>query len=314
MAHIQNLLCGIIETTKASIASQHFLIARLVVLLTASAVISCSSANTSEKKGSSGTTGSAPSGQNQKETGKLSKSGNGEPADEDEDQDEDDDNSAGNQTKPKTKPPGGTNAGLTGESYFSTTLEPLFRSSCKQCHADPKQVAGVAAPLTIFSYTAMNTMIAKGTAADANPLIDKIQGRPNHPGGDRCKGSIENSPCKEVVQWWNVIKGNSAPGGTTGGTGKIGRVIEVTPGGRVYGWAVNPKVPEEQVKIKVYVGGAKGQGADAGTFDAFVNGNDDNTPGNHAFIADLPDMYRNGKPNTLVVYAIIENEEKNYKH
>jgi len=279
----------------------------MAILPLISTTLSCSSAkpkgkNEGNVESSAGAAGTS-SGKNTK-VPKGAATGQG-----DEDEEEEDEETPKPATK-KPKTPDSSGA-LTGETYFTTVLEPLFRSSCKQCHADPKNVAGIAGPLTIFSYSAMNAMLLKGTGPDANPLIDKIQSKPTHPhpGGDRCKGSIDVSPCKEVAEWWKVTKGEGGSSSPGGGSGKVGRVIRVEPTGRVYGWAVDPKSPQDQIKVKVYVGGPKGQGMDAGTFDAFVNGEDDGTPGNHAFIATLPDQFRNGKPNTVFVYAIIGTEE-----
>ncbi len=195
---------------------------------------------------------------------------------------------------------------LTGQDFFTATVEPLFRKSCISCHTEPRQASDVKGPLTVYSYGSMKTQLTNGNGSVTNKLIEKVRGVVQHGGGDQCKGAVTNSPCKEIAEWWKIEMGaNASDSGA-----RIGRVLEVTAGGKVLGWAANPKNLDEQVMVKFYVGGPKGTGTDAGSAMAFVNAEDEGTPGFHGFSAELPALHRNGKPNTLFVYATIEGTEQ----
>jgi cytochrome c553 len=196
--------------------------------------------------------------------------------------------------------------GQTGQAFFTATVEPLFRKSCISCHTEPRQASDIKGPLTVYSYGSMKPQVMSGSGSVTNKLIEKVRGVVQHGGGDQCKGAVTNSPCKEIAEWWKLEMGaNAADSGA-----RIGRVLEVTAGGKVLGWAANPKNLDEQVMVKFYVGGAKGMGTEAGTATAFVNAEDEGTPGFHGFSAELPALHRNGKPNTLFVYATIAGTEQ----
>lgn len=83
-----------------------------------------------------------------------------------------------------------------GKIYFNQTLTPILAQRCSRCHA-------------ISSDQFFNSLITPkpnaGGSATNNEFVRMPLGNFNgksHPGGNIC-GSIGNSPCKEIQEWWN---------------------------------------------------------------------------------------------------------------
>ena len=214
----------------------------------------------------------------------------------------------GNTEDPKDdeeEEPGTGNAGLT---YFEQKVLPVFQAKCVSCHADPRQPAEIRGPLTIYSYNSMKAKLLIGTSSNDNDLLNKVTNKLSHQGGDRCGGKMDASPCKEMAAWHIVEQGDDA--GQNPNAGVAGRVFEITSLGKVIGWAYNPDDTTEELSVSFYIDGATGVGTKLGPFVANKSGADNNTPGNHAFLVDIPLQFRDKKKHTL--HALEEGRGNNY--
>jgi len=195
----------------------------------------------------------------------------------------------------------------SGLAFFEQKVLPIFQAQCVSCHADPRQVTEIRGPLTIYSYDAMKAKLVVGNSSRDNDLIDKITNKVSHEGGDRCLGNMEISPCKEIATWHITELGDGQTKDPA--VNVAGRIFEVTPLGRVIGWAYNPNDTTEELSVVFYIDGASGKGTKLGPLDANRNGPDNNTPGNHAFLLDVPLEFRDKKKHTLHAYALINDQE-----
>lgn len=191
----------------------------------------------------------------------------------------------------------------SGQAYFTDVVVPMLQVQCVGCHADPRIPVEVRAPLTIYSYKAMQTLLASGKGSESNDFHDKVRNLVAHTGGDRCSKGITESPCKEVLAWWHAEFGDDT------GPAKIGRINEVTSLGKVYGYAFDPADTTKFVTVTLYSDGPKGTGKAAGTMTANAGGSDNNTPGDHAFVGTLPSALLDGKAHDLYAYATIDSVE-----
>jgi hypothetical protein len=196
------------------------------------------------------------------------------------------------------------NAGLT---FFEQKVLPVLQAKCVSCHADPRQPAEIRGPLTVYSYNSMKKKLSVGTSSNDNDLLNKLTNKISHEGGDRCGGKMDVSPCKEIAAWHIVEQGDDVAENPNAGV--AGRVFEITSLGKIIGWAYNPNDTTEELSVSFYIDGAAGVGTKLGPIVANRSGADNNTPGNHAFLLDIPLQFRDKKKHTLHAYAIIEGKE-----
>lgn len=81
--------------------------------------------------------------------------------------------------------------------YFNQTLAPLLNQKCSRCHVISQD--------QFFNSLITPKPNANGSATN-NEFVRMPLGNYNgksHPGGNIC-GTIGSSPCKEIVQWWNL--------------------------------------------------------------------------------------------------------------
>lgn len=198
---------------------------------------------------------------------------------------------SGSGAAPTPTPPGGSGAGQT---YFNSTVMPMFNSRCISCHNEPR--FGGTAPLSIYTYSNMRALLTSGTGSLNNALINRMQGIISHTGGNTCFTGVAQTPCAEVIAWWNTEN----PGAPSG-AGFIGGIDLINETGTVYGWAQNVNNPTAAVNVIFYDGPA-GTGTLIGNVTANQVG--PGGPGlNHYFTYDLPAAYRNGTNRTLYAYA-----------
>ena len=81
-----------------------------------------------------------------------------------------------------------------GQSFFNTSLKPIFDTKCQRCHNTnySAQYAALILPAP-----------GKGGTALDNNMINFPAGLNQHPGGNLC-GSKAGSPCNLIQQWWTL--------------------------------------------------------------------------------------------------------------
>lgn len=194
----------------------------------------------------------------------------------------------------------------SGLTFFEQSVLPVFQAQCVSCHADPRMPVDIRGPLSIYSYNLMKAKLV-GSGSKDNDLLGKLTNKISHDGGDRCGGNLTASPCKEIVQWWVTEKGEDPDVGADGGP--VGRVFEVTSLGKIIGWAYDPDDTSKQIRVAFYIDGPTGTGTKIGETTANRSGADNNTPGDHAYLFDVPTQYRDKKKHTLHAYAVIDGKE-----
>lgn len=207
----------------------------------------------------------------------------------------------------ETTPPGENGAGgeeVDGATFFSETVLPTFEEkNCALCHADPRENPPIQGPLSIFSYDAMLSLLAD------NSLFDKIQNLIPHGGGDQCEGDIEQSPCKEVLEWWDAEFASDPEKAQDRPVKLLGEIRLVSVQGTITGWAYDPDAPDANVGVKVYFDGDQATGTLVAETSANLAGFDNNLSGNHAFQTPLPLELIDNSEHNLYVYATIGGED-----
>lgn len=184
----------------------------------------------------------------------------------------------------------------------------MFKAQCETCHVGPRIPADPRGPQTIYNETAMKTMLQEGQSAFNNTLILKVMAKTSHAGGDRCGGSIDNSPCKEIVKWWEGVFGKSAEGAV----GLFGEFSEVALDGTVSGYAVDSADRAKIVTVELYVGGTFDQGGvKIGMINANKSGYDNNNGGTHMFQLKIPaEQITSGQASKVYGYTF-DGETRN---
>lgn len=197
---------------------------------------------------------------------------------------------------------GGNNFNVrAGRSYYDNVVNVMFMSSCNSCHNEPRFNGD--GPLTIYNYDAALAFLRSGSSPDSNELMNWVQNlNGNHPGGDRCNGNPNLSPCAEIKQWWiqEVADGNGPTALTP-----FGLVNEVTPDGTFSGWCVDTDFPEEATTVEFYINNPRGSG---GTRIGAVLANRAllGVPysGNHGFSFPVPQANRDRQLHNVYAYCL----------
>ncbi len=196
--------------------------------------------------------------------------------------------------------------GKAGLTFFEQKVLPVFQAKCVSCHADPRQQVEIRGPLSIYSYNSMKAKLIVGASSSDNDLINKVSNKINHEGADRCAGRMDLSPCKEIAAWHIAEMGDNSENTDPS---LAGRVFEITPLGKIIGWAYNPGDTSQELSVSFYIDGPAGVGTKLGPFVANRSGADNSIPGNHAFLVDIPLQFRDKKKHSLHAYALIDGKE-----
>lgn len=201
---------------------------------------------------------------------------------------------------------GGTSTTGVGPLFFNQTVSPMFDRQCKACHSLPQNPTDTKAPLSIFSYTKMRTMLEKGPAPENNDLMNKMRGLDSHVGGDRC-GQLGDtaSPCLEVAQWWDKEFGQ---GGNIPGSPFKGKLDLVSATGEISGFALDSTQVSASSTVVVYIDRQVGAGVADMTLIANRPGAAGGYAGNHRYSGVLPDNFRNGQNHTAYVYILANGQ------
>ncbi len=200
-------------------------------------------------------------------------------------------NNTGNNTNP-----------TNGPSFFAQRVKTVFAARCNSCHIE--NFPNGPAPITIYDYTAMKTMMSMGTGRYDNNLIKKVSNTSptTHTGLNQCPNGLTVSPCKEIADWWGVENGSSTttPGGTA--LAILGGIDFSSANGMLYGMAVDPNRQNDIVTVTFYINGPRGTGTMLGSVSASGQQFDPNYP-NHAFSYQLPSLYLDGKNHNVYAYG-----------
>ncbi len=191
--------------------------------------------------------------------------------------------------------------------FFNESVIPAFETTCKACHADPRESPIIQGPQSIYGYSSMKSWLTEGNSMLNNKLMQKVTNAITHQGGDQCNGNVEAGPCSIIIAWWKKEFGESSE--SVDGFGNLGKIDEVDATGDVYGYAGSKNDPAAVAEINLYVGGPKGSGTLIATFDADQNGYAGGIPGNHAFKFKLPEAQRDGTSKVLHAYGKIDGVE-----
>lgn len=221
---------------------------------------------------------------------------------------------------PGGTPSGGGRTGGTAiqnpEEYFEKVVLEVFalgtpeNGSCDACHVErPFNPPSDPGPTTIYDYEQVKNSILRGTP-ESNPFVTTMLGTGHGAGGDQCGGSIENSPCKEVVAFGQklVDAGESLPTQTVPGL-NANNYGELTLGdwnANMQGFAVNPADATDYITVEFYNGPFDQGGTMLGSSTADRVGPDNFTEGFHAFSFKIPDAnLQDGQENTIHAYAVV---------
>jgi hypothetical protein len=99
---------------------------------------------------------------------------------------------------------------------------------------------------------------------------------------------------------------------TTGPQLPIGNVDEVTRDGLVKGWSLDPNLWAYPGRVQLNIGGPLGIGTIVTRVNTYITRADINATygitGAHGFSIQIPKQYRDGKPHTIYVYGIDQND------
>ena len=197
----------------------------------------------------------------------------------------------------------GTNGPTSAELYFIDTVEPLLQQNCNSCHTLPQNFPPLIGPITIYDYEVIRDMVQGGISNTQNQLMDKVQGITSHGGGNRCPTGQAHPVCQTLAAWWDLENPNSG-NNTNNGNDPTGAITDISPTGRVVGWAANPADTSETLSVKIYVNGEMNSGGIyAGTAIAASSGYNGGYSGSHAFYFNLPPQYNDGTARTLYLYT-----------
>ncbi len=203
-------------------------------------------------------------------------------------------------------PPGGTTTPpATAESYFTNTVKPMLQSRCVSCHGFPAQGGNATGPLTIYNYNAVKLDLLSGGITD-NELMEYSRGigdHAGHAGGqDFCGGSLNNSPCFEIVSWCQK-EGCTAGGGGGANNLPVGKIERISNRGLMEGWARDLDQPNTPVNVEIYADGVRGTGQFLGTVVANIAYSGIDASGNIKFQYQLSATYMNGQSHSYYIYA-----------
>ncbi len=179
--------------------------------------------------------------------------------------------------------------------FFRNNVEAAFEASCIGCHNEPR--FGGTATLSIYNYDAMKAKISDGVGPANNQLFNKMRNVIAHDGGDRCRSGSDQSPCKEVIDWWQEEFGQSNQ------PIAASAVTSLTDLGRVIGYASDSNDGARILEVTFFIDGPAGTGINVGSMMANLTGPVGDRFEGHYFDFTLPDQYRDGNQHTLYVYA-----------
>lgn len=191
------------------------------------------------------------------------------------------------------------------KAFFDESVSPSFKTSCIECHTEPRNNPATPAPVSIYSYTAMFDLLSKGNGAYKNNLMKKVSNVIPHSGGDKCGSQLEGGPCENIATWWTMANPEKAKGSGL----YVSAVEQVTDLGVIFGYAAAKNDSAATAEVSIYVGGPKETGVFLETVMANLPGNSAGVAGDHRFKYTLPDEYRDGTPKDIHIYATISTEE-----
>ena len=190
---------------------------------------------------------------------------------------------------------------ITGEEFFQSRVVEAF-NPCERCHAGPEiPVERDRGPTTLFEYEPMKAMLNSNTLIPM--LRNRISERP-HPNNDPCLADLNSSPCREVVEWWEIEFGDDPSKEKDRPLTSLGAVVSISADGIVSGWAINPRDKSETVTVKFSIGDVDLNPLEANQ-DIFDNSND----GAHGFQFQLDQIYRDGQSFQLVAMITLDGQD-----
>ncbi len=201
------------------------------------------------------------------------------------------------------------------QNYFESSVVPILQTSfsCASCHSLPKD--GGNANLKPFSYSFMRGLLVSGAVSVSRTTLDNgvmryLMGlEASHSGnGTFCTlASLDESPCREVIEWAKQEGLKEEKIEQTGGNPEtpapFGRVIAAGYDGVIYGWAADPDAPSTAMTVEFYSGGPRGTGTLAGTTTANLFSFTPEKPGNVAYRFTLPNELRNRTAHSIYIYG-----------
>ena len=185
------------------------------------------------------------------------------------------------------------------ERYFEQNVSPVFKNSCNGCHSEPR--FGGTAPLTIYNYTFVQTLLLDGPSSTNNRLINKMRNIIPHTGGNQCfLNGLNDIPCKVVVEWRLQELPDSS-------LGIMGAIENISPSGNVTGWAKDPNT-DTPINVIAYANGPF-DNADTTLIGTFLANQAGTSGTNTGFFYnfDIPDALKDGNTRHLYIYGITAN-------
>ncbi len=201
------------------------------------------------------------------------------------------------------------------QDTFDRNVVPILKTSftCAGCHSLPKD--GGNSNLKPYSYSFMRGLLVSGPVSVSRTTLDNgvmryLMGQePSHAGsGTYCTlANLDDSPCKEVMQWAEQeglkVADLELPTGSGGSPATFGRVIGAGYDGVIFGWAADPDAPTTAMTVEFYSGGPRGTGTLVGTTTANLFNFTPEKAGNVAYRYTLPDALRNRTARSIYIYG-----------
>ena len=169
--------------------------------------------------------------------------------------------------------------------------------------------------------------LANQTTFIKSELVQKMIGTKPHKGGIQCSAP-DAGICKTILEWWKREFGETGLEGIEGwqagvsgqqqtGTGqstsnadaRSGAIVTATALGKIIGWAANKSDLDQQVEVRLYLGGPSQIGTLLGSVMANEAGVNGGHSGRHQFSYQLPDQYLDGEARTIYLYGVLNGEE-----